>query len=157
MNSTLDSVVSECVSYVGVDINCASVSLLKHIAGLTEKRALSILEHKQKHGTFKSREELMKVKLIGPKTYTQMIGFIKIDKATAGCEKINLLDTTTIHPESYELTKKILKECGLDMKDFGTKAFAQRIIKYSNDKSIDAISKSFKEHSENVRNLIQTF
>lgn len=150
LSFTLDSVISECVSYVGVDINCASVSLLKHIAGLTEKKAVSILEHKQKNGVFTSREELMKVKLIGPKTYTQMIGFIKIDKATAGCEKINILDSTTIHPESYDVAKKILKDSKLSIEDFGKRSFVDKIKKYCDENQIDKLATKFKEETERV-------
>ncbi|KAG5668337.1 hypothetical protein PVAND_016280 [Polypedilum vanderplanki] len=156
LSFSLDSVVSECVSYVGIDVNCASVSLLKHIAGLTEKKALSILEHKQKNGNFKSREELKKVKSIGPKTYTQMIGFLKIDKKTAGCDKINILDSTTIHPESYDVTMKILKDCKLKIDEFGKKNFVKQIEKYCEKNSVEILAKKFDEDSEKLENVLNT-
>lgn len=150
LNSTLNSIVSECVSYVGVDINCASVSLLKHVAGLTEKKALSILEHKKKHGSFKSREELLKVKSIGDKTYTQMIGFIRIEKATCGYDKINILDSTSIHPESYDVTKKILKDCGLKLDDIGKKFFIDSILKHQARNVVDQLAEKYREDVEKV-------
>ncbi|KAL7027155.1 hypothetical protein ACKWTF_005319 [Chironomus riparius] len=154
LSSTLDSIVSECVSYVGVDINCASLSLLKFIAGLTEKTALCILEHKKKNGLFKSRDELLKVKTIGEKTYTQMIGFIRIDKSTCGDEKINILDSTSIHPESYKLTEKILKDCKLKADDLGRKSFKSEIKKYSEKNSIEDLAKKFKEEAERIKTVL---
>lgn len=77
LTETLDEVVMECVSFVGVDINTASVSLLSHIAGLTNKRAEYIIEHRKKNGVFKTRQDLMKVKFIGEKIFTQCAGYLK--------------------------------------------------------------------------------
>lgn len=154
LSTTLNSIVSECVSYVGVDINCASLSILKHVAGLTEKKAQSILDHKKKNGAFKSREELLKVKSIGDKTYTQMIGFIRIDKATSGCEKINILDSTSIHPESYEIARKVIKDCGLKIDDLGRKSFMSAVQKYSEGISVEKLANQFKEDVERVENVL---
>lgn len=157
LNSTLDSIVSECVSYVGVDVNCASESLLKYVAGLSEKKAQVIIEHRKKNGVFKSREELKKVKSIGPVTFTQMAGFLRINKMTANCEKINLLDSTNIHPESYELAEKILKLNNLKIENFGTENFTSKIKKFSLENSIENLCKKFNENSENIQNVLNTF
>ena len=90
---TLDEVVIECVSFVGVDINTASISLLSHVAGLTAKKADHIIQHRMKNGPFTSREQLMKVKYIGDKTFVQCSGFLRIEPLTAGISesKVNLL------------------------------------------------------------------
>ncbi|KAL1380851.1 hypothetical protein pipiens_001064, partial [Culex pipiens pipiens] len=94
LSETLDEVVTECVSFVGVDINTASVSLLSRVAGLTAKRAEHIVSHRTKHGPFRSREQLLKVKFVGDKTFTQCAGFIRIEPLTAGIREYNLLDST---------------------------------------------------------------
>jgi competence ComEA-like helix-hairpin-helix protein len=157
LNSTLNSIVSECVSYVGVDVNCASESLLKSIAGLSEKKAQVIIEHRKKIGAFKSREELKKVKSIGPVTFTQMAGFLRINKSTAKCSKINLLDSTNVHPESYELAEKILTLNNLKIENFGSEKFIEKIRKFSAENSIESLCKKFNENSENVQNVLNIF
>jgi competence ComEA-like helix-hairpin-helix protein len=156
LSSALLSVVSECVSCVGIDINCASLSILKHISGLTEKRAMAILDYKNKNGNFKSREELMKVKSIGAKTYTQMVGFVKVFKETAGCDDVDLLDATTIHPESYDLVKMILKSCKLEMKNFGDENFQGKIKKFCEENSIEVLVKKFKESPDKIESVLNT-
>lgn len=132
LSETLDEVVIECVSFVGVDINSASVELLKHVAGLTEKRAEHVVAYRSKNGPFKSREDINKVTLIGPKTFIQCAGFVRIDPLTAGIEdrKYNLLDSTTIHPESYHVAEMIVKNCGLNIKNLGSPEFIQKIKDY---------------------------
>lgn len=149
LTSTLDSVVSESVSFVGVDVNCASENLLKFVAGLSEKKAEMIVEHRRKNGAFKSREELKKVKSIGPVTFTQMAGFLRINKATAK----NLLDSTNIHPESYELAEKILRENKLKIEDLGKEKFKAKI----KENSMKILCEKFKETPEKVENVLSTF
>uniref|UniRef100_A0A336MME1 CSON003644 protein n=1 Tax=Culicoides sonorensis TaxID=179676 RepID=A0A336MME1_CULSO len=138
LTDTLEDVIVECVSFTGIDINTASVALLKHVSGLTEKRANQILEYRSKNGTFKNRNDIKKVNLIGPKTFVQCAGFIRIDPATAGIRKdqYNILDSTTVHPESYDLAEKIIKDCQLTLKDIGTHKFITKIKSYS--KAYDA-------------------
>ncbi|XP_025724683.1 S1 RNA-binding domain-containing protein 1 isoform X1 [Callorhinus ursinus] len=80
LKATLDSVVEECVSFVGVDINICSEVLLRHIAGLNANRAKSIIEWREKNGPFVSREQLKKVKGLGPKSFQQCAGFIRINQ-----------------------------------------------------------------------------
>lgn len=76
LTESLKEVVSECVSYVGVDINTASVSLLQHVSGLTATRAKNIVKHRTSKGTFQSRKSLMDVKMIGEKTFQQCAGYL---------------------------------------------------------------------------------
>jgi competence ComEA-like helix-hairpin-helix protein len=137
LKGSLDEIVSECVSFVGVDLNVASLSLLKHVAGLTEKRAEAILKHREENGAFKSRKELMKVKSIGPKTFTQCAGFIRINALTAGTKEIDPLDSTNVHPESYDKARAIIKECGLKMDDIGSGKFVRKIQEYQKKEEIE--------------------
>lgn len=128
LKKSLDEIISECVSFVGVDLNTASLSLLKHIAGLTEKRAEAILKYRESNGLFLQRQELLKVKSIGAKTFTQCAGFLKINALSAGTKTINLLDSTNVHPESYDIAKEIIKKCGLKLEDIGRPKFVEEIL-----------------------------
>lgn len=153
LKKTLDEVISECVSFVGVDLNIASLSLLKHVAGLTEKRAEAIVKHRDDKGSFKSRSDLLKVKSIGPKTYTQCSGFVRINGLSAGIKKFNLLDSTNVHPESYDTAANIIKKCALKLEDVGKPEFVEKILKYQQSVSIEKIAEKFGENSERVRVL----
>lgn len=150
LNKTLDEVISECVSFVGVDLNVASLSLLKHIAGLTEKRAEAILKYREKNGCFHSRSDLLKVKSIGPKSYTQCAGFVKINSLSAGTKKFNLLDSTNVHPESYTTATAVIKECGLKTEDIGKSLFVDKIKKYQEQNKLEKIAVKYKENPERV-------
>lgn len=150
LSKTLDEVVVECVSFVGIDINTASLSLLSRVAGMTEKRAEAIIKHRLENGPFTSRDELKKVKGIGPKTFVQCAGFIRINNLTAGIEKYNKLDATNIHPESYKIVEKIMKQCGLVNKQIGTQEFIMKIKDFSKANSIEKLSENYKEPAERV-------
>jgi len=109
LGETLDRVVEDCVNAVGVDLNTASVALLRHVAGIPERIAASIVEHRRESGRFRSRRELKKVKGLGPKTFEQAAGFLRIP----GGE--DLLDNTAVHPESYPAAEKLLKITGFPL------------------------------------------
>jgi len=111
LSTTLGGVVEDCVNSVGVDLNTASTELLKYISGITKKTAKSIVDCREASGRFNSREELKKVKGLGPKAFEQCAGFLRIPGGT------NPLDNTAVHPESYELAEKILKKYGLSTDD----------------------------------------
>jgi uncharacterized protein len=102
LSEALDIVVESCVNQVGVDLNTASKSLLTHISGLNNRNAEKVVIYREKVGPFKNRQELMKVEGIGQNAFEQAAGFLRISDGD------NPLDATSIHPESYELTKKIL-------------------------------------------------
>lgn len=114
LSSSLDFVVSKAVNMVGVNINTASRSLLKYVSGLTKKNIDKILLYRDEIGKFNSREELKKKKILSDKTYEQAVGFLRI------LDGKNILDATGIHPESYELTEKLLKYLDLTLADIGT-------------------------------------
>ncbi len=108
LNDALTGVVEDCVNSVGVDLNTASPSLLKYVAGISAKVADNIVSHREEVGKFKSRREILKVKGLGPKSFEQCAGFLRIPGAK------NPLDNTGVHPESYEVAQKLI---GLDYKN----------------------------------------
>ncbi len=99
----LDAVVEDCVNSVGVDVNLASAPLLARVAGLSASNARSIVAHREQHGAFVDREAIRKVSGIGPKTFEQCAGFLRIQGGT------NPLDASAVHPESYALVQKIIE------------------------------------------------
>ena len=114
LSEKLDFVVETAVNQVGVDINTASAQLLAHVAGLTATTAQNIVKQREVDGAFKTRTEIKSVPRLGPKSFEQSIGFLRIINAE------NVLDGTGIHPESYPIVKSILKENKIALKDLGT-------------------------------------
>lgn len=106
LDESLDGVVEYCVNNVGVDLNTASASLLEHISGINKTIAKSIVAYREENGLFTSRRQLLKVPKLGPKAYEQCAGFLRI---RGGKEP---LDATSVHPESYEVAKRLLESVG---------------------------------------------
>ena len=106
LSSSLDFVVEKCVNSVGVNINTASPSLLKYVSGITKKAIEKIIEYREKIGKITSRDEIKKKKLLSDKAYEQAIGFLRV------VDGDNILDSTAIHPESYDVALKILDDLG---------------------------------------------
>ena len=106
LKQSLDATVESCVNRVGVDLNTASWALLRHVAGISERTALKIMEYRNEHGRFRSRAELMAVAGFGPKTFEQAAGFLRI----RGGE--NPLDMTAVHPESYPVVERMAASLG---------------------------------------------
>ncbi|XP_038607720.1 S1 RNA-binding domain-containing protein 1 [Tachyglossus aculeatus] len=157
LKATLDSVVEECVSFVGVDINICSETLLRHIAGLNTNRAKSIVEWREKNGPFVNREQLKSVKGLGPKSFQQCAGFIRLNQdyvrtfcsqparttttgATegkpgkkkskavgSGVLQPNPLDQTCIHPESYDVAMRFLAFIGRSLQDVGKPQLQEKV------------------------------
>ncbi len=111
LSDTLGGVVEDCVNRVGVDLNTASASLLEYISGITKVIAKNIIAYREENGRFTSRAQLLKVGKLGPKAYEQCAGFLRI------ADGKNPLDATSVHPESYEATKKLLERCGCKAED----------------------------------------
>lgn len=99
LKDALDQVVESCVNYVGVDVNTASKHLLTYVSGLTSTVAKNVVEYRAKNGAFKSRDELKKVPMLGPKAFEQSAGFLRIPNAG------NPLDNSAVHPESYHVVE----------------------------------------------------
>ncbi|WP_028973124.1 helix-hairpin-helix domain-containing protein [Spirochaeta cellobiosiphila] len=111
LSQALDFVVDSCVNRVGIDINTASESLLKHIAGLNNKTANNIVHYRRDKGSFTSKEGIKKVSGIGPKAFEQAAGFLRIP------ESLNILDKTGVHPEQYEQINKALNTLNITLDD----------------------------------------
>ena len=111
LSSSLDFVVEKCVNNVGVNVNTASTSLLKYVSGLTKTNIDKLIKYRDEHGKIKDREVIKK--LLSSKTYTQAVGFLRIMDE-------NILDSTSIHPESYGVTLNLLDMLGLSLNDIGT-------------------------------------
>ncbi|WP_283608257.1 Tex family protein [Faecalispora anaeroviscerum] len=135
LDSALEGVVESCVNSVGVDLNTASVSLLTHISGLNETVAKNVVSYRDENGPFGNRTQLKKVPRLGPKAYEQCAGFLRIPRGK------NILDNTSVHPESYNAVTKLLellglKPSGLTMQGVGT--LSQQIEKIGWEKTAAA-------------------
>lgn len=111
LDEALDGVVEACVNSVGVDLNTASPSLLSHVAGLSAATAKNIVQRREEEGPFTSRKQLLKVQKLGPKAFLQCAGFLRI------AESKDPLDATSVHPESYEAARGLLRLCGCQPED----------------------------------------
>lgn len=110
LNEALGGVVEDCVNNVGVDLNTASYSLLSHISGISSTVAKNIVSYREENGAFKNRRELKKVSKLGPKAFEQCAGFLRIPGG-------EVLDNTSVHPESYVAAEKFLSMCGFSLDD----------------------------------------
>lgn len=117
-------------------------------------RAQNIIKYRADNGPFKSRDELKKVKAIGSKTFEQCAGFIRIDSTTANSKgKCNILDSTWVHPESYDITKKIIAKFQLRIDDIGTESFISRIkLAQSENNTIAMLAEQFAVPEQRVCN-----
>jgi len=113
LSGTLDGVVEDCVNNVGVDLNVASAPLLERVAGLGPTIAKSVVSYREENGAFPDRKTLLKVPKLGPKAYEQCAGFLRIPDGK------NVLDNTSVHPESYKAAKELLSAFGLTLKNVG--------------------------------------
>lgn len=111
LSDALTGVVEDSVNRVGVDLNTASAPLLEYISGITKTIARNIVEYREKNGRFDSRADLLKVPKLGPKAFEQCAGFMRIQDGS------NPLDATSVHPESYEATLKLMEKLGISMED----------------------------------------
>ena len=137
LDESLDFVVSKCVNNVGVNINTASPSILKYISGLTKTTIDKIVKYREDKGKIKSRQELVDKKILSSKAYEQSIGFMRV------IDGDNIMDVTSIHPESYSITLKLLEKLGYGIKDIGSEELAKRlslvdINSICNELSVDA-------------------
>lgn len=116
LTDALDKTVEDCVNSVGVDLNTASYSLLEHISGITKAVAKNIVSYREKNGIFKNRNELLKVPKLGEKAFEQSAGFLRIRNGN------EFLDSTGIHPESYEAARRVMHKIksGLNKSDMRT-------------------------------------
>ena len=121
LSESLDFVVEKCVNSVGINVNTASSALLGYVAGITKKAIDKIIDYRNKKGKITSREEIKKEKLLTDKAYEQAIGFLRV------VDGDNILDSTAIHPESYDIALKLLEDLGFSKKDIGSKNLIDKL------------------------------
>lgn len=134
LKESLDFVTEKAVNSVGVNINTASPSILKYVSGITKKNIDKIISYREKKGRINSREELKKDKILSDKVYEQAIGFLRIPEGS------NLLDATSIHPESYKVAESLLNELGFQMNQIGTKELIEKLETLDLKKYVDLLS-----------------
>lgn len=168
----LDEVIMEAVSFVGVDVNTASQCLLRRVAGLSDKKAANIIQYRKENGPFLSREAVKKVSAIGPKTFEQCAGFIRIMPETATVsskikspkggrtpdeiKKFNLLDQTWIHPESYKIAREFISACGIDLKNLGSREFISAVNIFCGHQGISVLAKRFKTDETTLEVIVKS-
>ena len=121
LSDSLDFVVEKCVNSVGVNINTASAPLLSYVSGITKTTINKIIAYREKVGKILSREEIKKKKILSDKAYEQAIGFLRINDGD------NILDSTAIHPESYDIANKLLKDLGMSITDVGEERLIEKL------------------------------
>ncbi len=130
LSETLDGVVEDCVNAVGVDLNTASPSLLRRVAGISPTVAKNVAAYREENGSFQTRRELLKVPKLGPKAFEQCAGFLRVP------ESKKVLDRTAVHPESYQAAEKLLALCGFSLDDVGSlDGLDQRVKEYGPEKA----------------------
>ena len=132
LDSVLSGVLEDCVNSVGVDLNTASVSLLKYVAGLNASIAKNIVAYREQNGKFLSRRDILKVPKLGEKAFTQCAGFLRITDGS------NILDNTAVHPESYAAAEKLLTLFGYtadDVKEGKISELPKKVKEYGEDKA----------------------
>ena len=152
LDEALSGVVEDCVNAVGVDVNTASPSLLRRVSGLNESTARNIVAFREEAGAFRARKQLLKVPKLGPRTYEQCAGFIRVP------ESASVLDNTGVHPESYEAAVKLLALCGYGLKDVAAgniAELAQRVKAYGEGKAAAECGVGLPTLRDLVRELVK--
>jgi uncharacterized protein len=158
LKESLDKVVESAVNHVGVDLNTASKHLLNYVSGLSATLAKNIVEYRAKNGAFKTRDELKKVSLMGPKTFEQCAGFLRIRNAE------NPLDNSAVHPESYSVVQAMAKDLNCSVADLIKQNDLRKQInrkQYVSEKvgefTIDDILKELEKPGRDPREQIEEF
>lgn len=152
LSETLEGVVEDCVNAVGVDVNTASPSLLKQVAGLNETLAKNIVVYRETNGAFTSRKLLMKVPKMGPKAFEQCAGFLRVPESKL------VLDNTGVHPESYAAAEKLLEFTGYTLKDVAAGSIAElpeRVKKLGESKLASACGVGLPTLKDVVKELVK--
>lgn len=147
LEEVLSGVVEDAVNSVGVDLNTASYSLLEHVAGINKTIAKNIIEYREGNGDFTSRAQIKKVKRLGPQAFTQCAGFLRIVNSK------NPLDNTSVHPETYDVCKKLLEKLGYSLEDIKNKNINDIDDKVSSI-GIDSLSKELEVGIVTLKDII---
>ncbi len=148
LESALTFVVETAVNQVGVDVNTASKSLLQYVSGLSGTIAQNIIDYREENGAIKHNKEISKVKRLGAKTFEQSIGFLRIVDGTEP------LDNTSIHPESYDVTYKLLGILDLNIKDLGTDKLKTELSKVNVDQVANQLNVGVPTLEDIIKSLM---
>jgi len=158
LKDELDRVVESCVNHVGVDLNTASKHLLTYVSGLSASLAKNIVDYRAKNGAFATREELKKVSLMGPKSFEQCAGFLRIPNAA------NPLDNSAVHPESYHVVESMATDLNCSVADLIKQGDLRKKVvkkKYISESvgefTIDDILKELEKPGRDPRSPIEEF
>lgn len=145
LGESLDFVMLKNINKVGVNINTASGELLKYVSGLDKTIANNIVSYREENGSFKNRSEIKNVKRLGPKAYEQCAGFLKV------LDGDQPLDSTFIHPESYDVAISFIKQYDLDLAELGTEAMISKLSKIN----IKEASQELKVSDQLITDLVE--
>ena len=148
LKENLDFVVEKAVNSVGVNVNTASSSLLQYVSGINKKNIEKLIDYRESNGRINSRDEIKKKKLLSDKAYEQAIGFLRITEGS------NILDSTGIHPESYDVTMKLLDLLGLSISDIGTSHISDVLNSVDKDDLISKIGTDKYTLDDIIKSLI---
>ncbi|MCB0743221.1 MAG: helix-hairpin-helix domain-containing protein, partial [Ignavibacteriae bacterium] len=147
LNKNLDDVVVSCVNYVGVDLNTASASLLTYVSGLSKRIATNIVKYREQNGRFNNRNQLKEVSGVGEKLFEQAAGFLKITNGN------NPLDSTFIHPESYEAVEKLLNMCEISSTAINEKGLL--VKQFVDKKNINKIAEELNVGLPTLEDIVE--
>ncbi len=149
LKESLDFVVTKAVNNVGVNVNTASPSLLKYVSGITKTYIDKIIKYRDSKGRINSREELKKQKILSDKVYEQAIGFLRITDGD------NILDVTDIHPESYDVTLKLLEKMGCTTGDIGSEKLVNALKNINIEEKAKELNTDFYTLDDIVKSLLK--
>ncbi|WP_273339972.1 Tex family protein [Alloiococcus otitis] len=149
LTDQLDFVVETAVNQVGVNLNTASASLLEHVSGLTQATAQNIVAYREDKGQYTERQQIKSVKRLGPKTYQQAVGFLRIPN---GAEPF---DQTGIHPESYQEAEIILTELGFSKDQVGSQDLADQVKKADDQALLEATGLGRESYQDIIQGLVK--
>lgn len=149
LKESLDFVVTKAVNNVGVNVNTASPSLLKYVSGITKTYIDKIIKYRNSKGKINSREELKKQKILSDKVYEQAIGFLRITDGD------NILDVTDIHPESYDITLKLLEKIGCTTSDIGSENIVNALKNINIEEKAKELNTDFYTLDDIVKSLLK--
>lgn len=149
LKESLDFVVTKAVNNVGVNVNTASSSLLKYVSGITKTCIDKIIKYRDSKGRINSREELKKQKILSDKVYEQAIGFLRITDGD------NILDVTDIHPESYDVTLKLLEKIGCTTGDIGSEKLVNALKNINIEEKAKELNTDFYTLDDIVKSLLK--
>ena len=152
LDSVLSGVLEDCVNSVGVDLNTASVSLLKYVAGLNAGIAKNIVAYREENGKFTSRKQILKVPKLGEKAFTQCAGFLRITDGD------NILDNTAVHPESYAAAEKLLGLFGYTAENVKAGEIAdlpKKVKEYGAEKAAEAVGSDVPTLNDVVAEIVK--